>query len=129
MKRSALAGAVLAFTINGACAANWTTLIEGSATAVYVDTSSIVHDKNLTRTRVRVVFGDPQPYSAPFPTKSMVSLWSFNCLDKTWAMGETTMVGTAPGEVSVSPEYPDDYDNVVPDSMQKLVMDYVCKKS
>ena len=43
-------------------------------------------------------------------------------------MGKTSMVGVQPGEVYISRENSDDYRYVERDSIQTLVMDYVCGK-
>ncbi|WP_175919943.1 surface-adhesin E family protein [Burkholderia pyrrocinia] len=124
-----IAGALIAFIASGACAESWITLGPGPAIELYVDPASVErHEKNSWIT-VKIVYANPHRYSAPFLVKRMVSNWTFDCKNKTWAIGKTSMVGTQPGEVYVSREDSDDYDYVQPDSIQTLVMNYLCKES
>ncbi|WP_233875030.1 surface-adhesin E family protein [Paraburkholderia adhaesiva] len=130
MKKRLFAGALLAFSVSGAYAGSWIALENDELTSIYVDPSTLVRHKGNVQIRVKDVFGDPQPYPMhSFPVKSQVSLWLFDCTHKTWAMGLTTTYGPQSGQVDVSPEYPDEFNTVSPDSMQEKVMDYACAKS
>lgn len=129
MKRSWIAGGCIALVAHGAWAENWVTLGPGPAVELYVDPASVDRAPLNTWVTVRIVYAEPRRYSAPFPVKSLVSDWSFDCANKTWALGKTSMTGTQPGQVHVSREDPDDYRYVERDSIQTLVMDYACKKS
>ncbi|WP_321886848.1 surface-adhesin E family protein [Paraburkholderia bannensis] len=130
MKRKWLAGASLALATSGAFAANWTALENDDLLNVSIDPSSLVRHKDHTQVEVKVVYADPQPYpSHSFPVKSQVSLWTFDCAHQTWSMGQTTTYGPHSGQVEVTPEYPNIYDDVPPDSMQNLVMEHVCGKA
>lgn len=129
MKKGWIAAALLAFIANGACAESWITLGPGPAIELYADPTSAEHNERFAWITVKIVYADPRRYSAPFLVKRMVSDWSFDCPNKTWAMGKTRMTGTQPGQVYVSREDSDDYDYVQRDSIQTLVMNYVCKKS
>jgi hypothetical protein len=130
MKINWIAGALLALTTSGAFAANWVALENDNLLNVSIDPSSLVRQKDHTQVKVKVVYADPQPYpSHSFPVRSQVSLWTFDCPGRTWSMGQTTTYGPQAGQVEVTPEYPNIYDDVPPDSMQYLVMKHVCSKS
>ncbi|WP_321864968.1 surface-adhesin E family protein [Burkholderia cenocepacia] len=129
MKRSWIAGGWIALVAQLAWAGNWVTLGPGPAVELYADAASVDRGPLNTWVTVRIVYAEPHRYSAPFPVKSIVSAWSFDCANKTWALGKTSMFGTQSGQVHVSREDPDDYRYVERDSIQTLVMDYVCKKS
>ncbi|OXJ08718.1 surface-adhesin E family protein [Burkholderia sp. AU6039] len=128
MKRRWIAGAFLALVASGAWAESWITLGPGPAIALYVDPASVERYPLNSWVTVKIVYAEPRRYSAPFPVKRLVSDWSFDCGNKTWAMGKTSMVGVQPGEVYISRENSDDYRYVERDSIQTLVMDYVCGK-
>ncbi|NTZ81729.1 hypothetical protein FCJ61_01490 [Burkholderia metallica] len=129
MKGNRIAGVLLALVTHVAWAENWVTLGPGPAVALDVDAASVERHPVNSWVTVRIVYAEPRRYSAPFPVKSIVSDWSFICAQKIWAMGKTRMTGTQPGQVYVSREDSDDYRFVERDSIQTLVMDYVCKKS
>ncbi|MCA8256607.1 hypothetical protein LGM89_25365 [Burkholderia sp. AU31624] len=128
MKRRWIAGASLALVASGAWAESWITLGPGPAIALYVDPASVERHPLNSWVTVKIVYAAPRRYSAPFPVKRVVSDWSFDCENKTWAMGKTSMAGVQPGEVYISRENSDDYRYVERDSIQTLVMDYVCGK-
>ena len=107
---------------------SWITLGPGPAIALYVDPASVERYPLNSWVTVKIVYAEPRRYSAPFPVKRLVSDWSFDCENKAWAMGKTSMVGVQPGEVYISRENSDDYRYVERDSIQTLVMDYVCGK-
>ncbi|MCA8274937.1 hypothetical protein LGN17_20845 [Burkholderia sp. AU30280] len=129
MKKRWIAGVLLALVASGASAENWVTLGPGPAIALYVDPASVERRPLNAWATVRIVYAEPRRFSAPFPVKSLVSIWIFDCANKTWAMGKTRMTGTQPGQVHVSREDADDYDYVQRDSIQTLVMNYVCGAS
>ncbi|WP_412026052.1 surface-adhesin E family protein [Burkholderia cepacia] len=129
MKKDWIAAALLAFIASGACAESWIALGRGPAIELYVDSASVERYEKNSWIMVKIVYANPHRYSAPFLVKRMVSNWTFDCTNKTWAMGKTSMVGTQPGEVYVFREDSDDYNYVQRDSIQTLVMDYLCKQS
>lgn len=130
MKRNWIAGILLAFVTNGACAANWTALEDDDLLNVSIDPSSLVRHEDHIQVEVKIVYANPQPYpSISFPVRTQVSLWTFNCARQTWSMGQTTSYGTNSGQVEANAEYPNLYDEVQPDSMQFLVMAHICGKA
>ncbi|KEZ06291.1 hypothetical protein GQ57_07855 [Burkholderia sp. MSh2] len=128
MKKGWIAGAALALVAHGAWAASWVTLGAGPAIRLYVDPASVERHPVNAWITVRIVYAEPHRYSAPFPVRQIVSDWSFLCEDKTWAMGRTRMTGTQPGQHYVSRGDPDDYNHVERDSIQEMVMNYLCRK-
>ncbi|MDR0242814.1 MAG: hypothetical protein LBJ65_14530 [Burkholderia sp.] len=129
MKGSWIAGGLMALAAHGAWAENWVTLGSGPAVELYVDPASVYRGPRNSWVTVKVVYAEPRRYSAPFPVRSIVSDWLFGCDNKSWAMGKTSMTGIQPGQIHVSREDSDDYRYVERDSIQMLVMNYVCKTS
>ncbi len=118
---------MLALATTSVLAENWKVLEDDDLLYLAVDPTSLVRHKDHTQVEVKVVYADPQPYpSHSFPVKSQVSLWTFDCAHQTWSMGQTTSYGPHSGQVEATPEYPNIYDDVQPDSMQYLVMKHVC---
>jgi hypothetical protein len=107
---------------------DWEVVHADATEAISVDTDSIVRTGPRAKVWVREVFAIPQQVpNTPRPAKTVKSVWTFDCTQKTVTSGDAVVLDEAGAYITGVPAGPEHFDDISPDSTGEAIMQQVCQ--
>jgi hypothetical protein len=120
--------ATLLCMARAASGSDWEVVHADPTEAISVDTDSIVRTGPRAKVWVREVFAIPQQVpNTPRPAKTVKSVWTFDCTQKTVTAGDAVVLDEAGVYLTGLPAGPDHFNDVSPDSTGEAIMQHVCQ--
>ncbi len=119
--------ALLVCMASSAFGSDWEVVHADATEAISVDTASIVRTGPRAKVWVREVFVNPEQVpNTPRPAKTLKSVWTFDCTQKSVTLGDAVALDEAGTYLTGLPAGPEHFYDVSPDSTGEAIMQHAC---
>jgi hypothetical protein len=127
MIRKTAVSALLVCMTSAAFASDWEVVHADATETISVDTDSIVRTGPRAKVWVREVFVNAEQVpNTPQPAKTLKSVWTFDCTQKTVTLGDAVALDEAGTYLAGLPAGSEHFYDVSPDSTGEAIMQHVC---
>jgi hypothetical protein len=128
MIRKTAVGALLVCLARAALGSDWQGVHADATEAISIDADSIVRTGSRVKVWVQEVFVNPEQVpDTPRPAKTLKSVWTFDCTQKTVTLGDAVALDEDGTYLTGIPAGPEHFHDVSPDSTGEAIMQHACQ--